>query len=341
MMSYEMKKNKTFFTFDFELFLGSDSGSLNDCLVNQTEEILKIFAKHNAIALFFIDASYLLKLYETNDDDFIIFTELIKKIVNKNHDIGLHLHPHWLDAIKKENGSWDLSNTRYYKLHNINDLILGHYINKCFNLLNSIVIKENPKYKISSFRAGGWCITPFYKLKDHFKTLNIKYDFSVQPGNKLNHGSLHSFNFTSAPKNLSFWRFSEDVNSPDENGYFIEIPITRYKLNPILFLINKYYYSQEHKLITHGKSASYSTIFEKIKKLLTGIKYASFDDISLKLSNKIFNKIDQNHFSTYVGHPKSFSINNYKILDALLERNTSISLKEFEMTYLDNDENNN
>jgi hypothetical protein len=59
-----MQKNNTFFTFDFELFLGSDSGSIEDCLVPQTIRILNLFENYKAVGLFFIDSSYLLKLTE-------------------------------------------------------------------------------------------------------------------------------------------------------------------------------------------------------------------------------------------------------------------------------------
>ena len=46
-------------TFDYELFLGKRSGSAQKCMIEPTNELLKILLKNNAKAIFFIDTTYL------------------------------------------------------------------------------------------------------------------------------------------------------------------------------------------------------------------------------------------------------------------------------------------
>ena len=51
------------FTFDYELFLGSKSGSVKNCLINPTNKLLSVLEKYNHKSIFFIDFTYLTKLY--------------------------------------------------------------------------------------------------------------------------------------------------------------------------------------------------------------------------------------------------------------------------------------
>ena len=52
-----MKKN-ILLTFDYELFLGSRSGTVDNCLIIPTSKILEVLKRHGAKAVFFIDTSY-------------------------------------------------------------------------------------------------------------------------------------------------------------------------------------------------------------------------------------------------------------------------------------------
>ena len=68
-----LKKN-IIFTFDYEPFLGSKSGTLNNCIIEPTERLKLILNTYNAKAVFFIDTLYLknLKLVSINEYGIII-----------------------------------------------------------------------------------------------------------------------------------------------------------------------------------------------------------------------------------------------------------------------------
>src|ERR1700752_3016553 len=99
-----MESKKVLLTFDYELFLGKKSGSVENCLLLPTESILNILDKYKIPSVFFVDATYLLKLKELKDSytnvasDYAKIVAQIRKMISGGHDVYLHLHPHWKDA---------------------------------------------------------------------------------------------------------------------------------------------------------------------------------------------------------------------------------------------------
>ena len=53
-----------YFTFDYELFFGSNSGTVQNCILKPTYELIKIAEKHNVKFVFFVDSGFLIKLDE-------------------------------------------------------------------------------------------------------------------------------------------------------------------------------------------------------------------------------------------------------------------------------------
>lgn len=321
-----MKKD-IILTFDYELFLGKDSGNLEECLLTITDDILNVFAKNDGVGLFFIDSSYLVHIKKYSHEEYKVYCDLIRKIVRNGHDIGLHIHPHWLDAVRKENGNWDLSNYSQYRLHNLPPAKLNAYFNECLELLKEVISLENEKYQIKSFRAGGWSITPFNELKRAFAGNGIDMDFSVLPGDYLDHRPVNFYDFRNANKKNWYWHFDNDPSQENPNGEFIEIPVTRYRIHPFLFLLNKHLHNKTRKKSFGGVSASHSSITEKIIKLVKSIKYASLDDIANQLIDVMMRRMGKRETICFVGHPKSFSNSTIQLLDDLLLNNRSLSIE--------------
>lgn len=48
--------------------------------------------------------------------------------------------------------------------------------------LNNLAQEVEPGYTICAFRAGGWAIQPFHKIKKGFLEANIKIDSSISYG---------------------------------------------------------------------------------------------------------------------------------------------------------------
>src|SRR6478609_9323839 len=111
-------KKSVLLTFDYELFQGTKSGSVKNCLIKPTSRLLPILDQYGAKSVFFVDMLYVYRLSEIVEGypkakaDFNLIKHQIMEFANRGHYVFNHLHPHWLDAkyIAEEN-QWDLSNT--------------------------------------------------------------------------------------------------------------------------------------------------------------------------------------------------------------------------------------
>src|SRR5690348_16235613 len=89
-------------TFDYELFLGEKSGSVEKCVIEPSKKILTLLSKYNAIAIFFLDTTWLLKLKQVSEshpaakESFTKVVLQLQQAVKNGHYIFNHLHPHWI-----------------------------------------------------------------------------------------------------------------------------------------------------------------------------------------------------------------------------------------------------
>lgn len=226
-----MKKN-AIITFDYEVFLGQQTGTIENCVIKPTRSILEILKKNNAKAIFFADATWLLFLKENFEFDFEIVSEQLKTIIKSGSSVELHLHPQWIDA-DSIGDNIVFKSFNHYSLHSLTHLEILALFKESIELLESITNQN-----ITCFRAGGFCIEPFSQIKNAFETFEIKYDFSVAPGMRLKEGNEYDFNFFDAP-NLQYYHFENDTRNPEPNGRFVELPLSVYQNNPIYRLTNK------------------------------------------------------------------------------------------------------
>ena len=173
-----MKKN-AILTFDYEVFLGQNTGTIENSVLNPTRKILQILEQNKAKAIFFVDATWLLFLKENFQDDFQLVAEQLKDIVKSESTVELHLHPQWIDAYKTGD-KIGFKSFEKYKLHSLRQEDVISLFRKSIELLESITLQ-----KVRCFRAGGFCIEPFSYIKNAFEIFEIKYDFSVVPGMSL------------------------------------------------------------------------------------------------------------------------------------------------------------
>ena len=119
--------------------------------------------------------------------------------------------------------------------------------------LNAIASEVVPGYEVCAFRAGGWAIQPFEKLKSAFLSTGIRVDSSCAYGM---HSNLPDsfFDFRDIPSRDPY-RFEDDVLKEDNNGSFIEVPITTYNLSLKYYLARLMFhriYSIDVNSITDG-----------------------------------------------------------------------------------------
>ena len=153
---------RIFLTFDYELFFGNKTGSVEKCMLEPTNKLIQLAEKYNARFTFFVDVLYLMKLKEysvidkLNTEYKAIFAQL-KTLIHQGHDIQLHLHTHWVNATYESEWKLDYAN---YRIHNFSGEEIEKIVQTSVSFLGDITLQ-----KVFAFRAGGWCLQPFEEMK--------------------------------------------------------------------------------------------------------------------------------------------------------------------------------
>jgi hypothetical protein len=312
-----------FLTYDYELFFGESTGSVDKCLIEPTNRLLNLSKLFNVKMTFFVDVGYLIKLKEFAIDNSELaidqqkVLEQLKCIIESGNSIQLHIHPHWERSSYKD-GKWQIITDNAYKLADFSDDEIRRIVTSYKNYLDDLI-----GLKTTAFRAGGWCIQPFTRLKTLFKELEIKIDSSVFPGGKFN--SIHySFDFTKAPKK-STYRFDSDECEEVENGYFTEYPISSWKYSP-LFYWRLYAWGRiipsQHKMLGDGIFLAQPG---RKKSVLTNYtwNHVSSDGFYASKLTTCLNEFEKRKFSNMViiGHPKSMTNYSFRKLENFIQKN--------------------
>jgi hypothetical protein len=299
-----MKKN-LIITFDYELFLGKKSGTIANSVIKPTQFILEVLQRNNGKAIFFVDATWLLFLRKNSPSDLKTVAKQIKDIISQGSSVELHLHPQWINAYIKQD-SIGFEPDFKYKLHSFKQEEIIDIFKTSIDLLESITLQ-----KILCFRAGGFCIEPFQKIKQSFEIFKIKYDFSLVPGVYLRSGKIYDYDFTDAP-NLPYYSFQESAMVPDIQGDFIELPLSTYNNNAFYRLFNNVLLRlKKDKIYGDGKGIQQELSFLSrllSKRLGFSRTFLTFD----QMSSVLFKYILNNHFRNtpmivILSHPKTLS----------------------------------
>jgi hypothetical protein len=323
-------KKKLLITFDYELFLGRRSGSVKNCLIQPTYELLEVLNRHKIKAIFFVDLTYLSQLNSIKNSrklamsDFKEIETQLRKIQDTGHKIYWHIHPHWLDAIYLPKiNQWDLSSKKRFAISNLTQNEISYVFQQSYEILKEFKLNE----QAVGFRAGGLYVQPFSKLKPFFKKYNIHYDFSVLQGAKSSDGKgQFSFDYSDCPK-LPVYRFSNDVNKIDENGPFTEVSMKQIELKNGYKIVNGLLYRlmkkhSHHIIIGDGKSSG-----NVINKPATRWKnyFRVFETVSIEMINPVrarlyMKELKKNNFIHFISHPKLFSPYCIKQFDLFLKK---------------------
>ena len=331
-----MKKKQVILSFDYELFFGDQSGTVVNTLIRPTNQLLDIMEDCGFRGNFFVDWQMLKYLKgattKRTDEDLELIINQLKDIVRRGHRIELHIHPHWVDAKYNGDGTWDFSEFRHYSLNSFNEDEIIQMFKEGTQLLNSIAREIVPNYKICAFRAGGWAVQPFDKLKKAFIESGIIIDSSTSIG-CYNFYSDSYYDFRKMP-DKSLFHFENDVCVEDVKGKFIEVPITSFHRNLLLVLIDRIYGSKFHyfdKMTdgTHSRKSSNcsnqhkKSFIDKIKgnhKLMFSFSMQS--PITIKCALSTYRHLD---ICCYIDHPKDFSKATEKGIRVLKNRCESVN----------------
>jgi len=238
-------KKKVILSFDYELFFGDRSGTVQKSLIEPTNILLDAMDSVGFKGNFFVDWQMLKYLKEEGtartDADYALIEVQMKDMVRRGHRIELHIHPHWVDAKYNGDGTWDFCEFRHYSLNSFTEEEVVSMFKEGASLLTSIARQVEPDYKLAAFRAGGWAVQPFEKIRKGLDVADIRIDSSVMPRRaiKCEHSEC---DFLNAPEpREGYYHFSDDVSVSDDKGGYIEVPITSMKKTLLMKVANRLY----------------------------------------------------------------------------------------------------
>jgi hypothetical protein len=315
------------FTFDYELYLGADSGTVNNCMIEPTEKIITILEKHGMKGIFFVDSTYLAQLIRVSKDSPAAYRDLtsiknqLHRLLSAGHEIHPHIHPHWTDAeYDVAQNRWHLNDLKKYRFSSLNDEQKNIVFDEAINALLSLIKDAFPEYKMDAFRAGGWCIQPFSAFEPCFRKAGIFADFSVIGQLQIS-SQVKSIDFSSVAANAVPYRFSKDECKPSEKGQYIELPISSIPVSKNTRfdnLVEKIMWRMPFgKSMGDGKGVPYSNdlpVNVELQKLETlSIEHLTFNRIPYYKKYLL-----SNTFMQFISHPKMVSSHHLKMLDKFL-----------------------
>jgi hypothetical protein len=325
MMKQDNNTAHLLLTFDYELFLGPDSGTPEKCLIEPTEALLHVLNKHHAKSIFFVDSLYLYRLKsEGLSKEHALVCSQIKKISDDGHDVFLHVHPHWLDAVyQKTNATWDLSNIKRYAFSALSDEEVNFVFEQAF--LELCEALQSDGKEIRGYRAGGLFVQPFPRLDRVLRKLNIRNEFSAFPGFRSNAGGfLTDFSDLKVPL---CYQFTEDISIPEPEGYYTEYTINRFTfsgtdrwINSVVFRLNQN--NRQWMPWGNGKGATAIIANNHARK---GLFSEVAESYSVELMNRwktrlYLKDLKKKRFLHFLSHPKLISPGNLICLDHFLNK---------------------
>jgi peptidoglycan/xylan/chitin deacetylase (PgdA/CDA1 family) len=312
---------KIYLTLDYELFLGSITGSVENCLLKPMEYLCSIADKHNIKFTLFVDATYFLVLKEFNkypqiNSDYESIVKHLIFLKQQGHSIQLHIHPHW--AYSEYDGKTWIVPIEHYKLSDIPYSEAADIITKSKNALEEIIDD-----KVTAFRAGGFSIQPFEPYAKLFEGLKIKNDSSVLCGCHYDSDN-QQYDYRAAPY-TDYYQFNKDICIADKKGIFNEYPISTHITSPLFWWklsLLKIFNTKEQKIFGDGKSIETTpeSIISRLTKPQMG--FACMDGYKASLLVKMYHqqikKFGEKANFVVMGHPKLATLFSLRALDRFI-----------------------
>lgn len=308
-----------FLTYDYELFFGETSGTVQKCMLEPTQNLLSLCAGTEVRYTFFVDVGYLIaseKYTELAQERKAVIAQILE-IIARGHDVQLHIHPHW-EKSSWVDGCWSFATGSHYKLADFSKEESAALIRKYKTYLEDIIGRE-----VSAFRAGGWCIQPFAHIQEVFEETRLFIDSSVIPGDFFE-TNAYAVDFREAPMK-SHYRFSSDVVVEDPKGLFTEYPIGSMRYSPLFFWrlygLGRLFPSR-HKMIGDGIFLSQGGRKKRTLIQFT-IGHVSSDGYFASKLESALNKYENLGFEDLVviGHPKGNTQFSLEKLREFIQRN--------------------
>ena len=314
---------RTLLTLDYEVFFGRETGSVARSVIEPTEALLAIAARHAAKLVFFVDAGYLLRLRAEMGrvarlrEDHAALCRQIKAIARAGHEVQLHIHPHWETSRWTEAG-WDIDLSRF-TLQSFDPWDIERIVRTYAEALREIA---GPA-AAHAYRAGGWVIQPFAPIRQALLANGVTIDSTVFAGGHRG-GAVQPYDFRAAPR-LSRWRFEADPLVPDPQGAFLEVPIASRRLSPAFFwrmALAKKAGGARHRAFGDGRAVAMEGGDLLGKLTAPSVSVVSLDGYKASFLDGAYQDYLERSMEDFVaiGHPKAFSRYSLDCLDDFLSR---------------------
>jgi hypothetical protein len=312
---------RTLLTLDYEVFFGRNTGSVARTLLEPTQALARIAERHGARLVFFVDAGFILRLREEMPgsqrlrEEHDAVCRQVESLARAGHEIQLHVHPHWEDS-RWTGAGWHIDVSRY-ALHAFEAPAIADIVRRYATVLREIA-GPGSAY---AFRAGGWVIQPFEKLRGALHAAGVTIDSTVYAGGR-SEGEVQPFDFARAPAK-SRWRFDSDPLVEDERGAFLEVPIASRRLRPDFFwrfACMKKLGGARHRAFGDGNAIPLGRS-DLVRKLLAPTtSVVSIDGYKASFLMDAAHDYRRRGFEDFVviGHPKAVTPFSLERLDAFL-----------------------
>ena len=224
---------RTLLTLDYEVFFGRDTGTVERSILEPTEALLAVARRHGAKLVFFVDAGFILKLREEMHKSAHLAAQhdqvcrQVEALAREGHEIQLHIHPHWEDSFWTEQG-WNIDVARF-ALQAFPEPAIRDIVRRYATVLRELAGPDSAY----AYRAGGWVIQPFDRIRGALLENGVTIDSTVFAGG-YREGRVQPYDFRRAPAK-SRWCFDTDPLVEKKTGPFLEVPIASRRLRPDFF----------------------------------------------------------------------------------------------------------
>jgi hypothetical protein len=314
---------RTLLTFDYEIFFGTPTGSARRALIEPTRALARIAKRRGARCVFFVDAGYLLRLraemrraHALRDEHDAVCRQ-VEALARDGHEVQLHIHPHWEDSWWTDDG-WKLD-ARRYALHAFDAAGIRDIVHRYSTVLREVAGPECA----FAYRAGGWVIQPFARLRDALREAGVTIDSTVFRDGRST-SPIQPFDFRGAPAK-SRWRFGADPLVEDPHGEFLEVPIASRRVAPGFFwrlALAKKAGGARHRPFADGRALPMDAAGLARKLLWPSTSVVSIDGYKASLLEPAAREHARAGYEDFVviGHPKAITPFSLECLDRFLQR---------------------
>lgn len=215
---------------DYELPAGG-RGDVRRHMIIPTEELLSTCGRVGAKLTIMVDMAELWAFENPVNAGYATYLgydpagairQQLHSAVVRGHDVQLHLHPQWLNAVWSP-PKWQLD-YRHYRLTDFSQADLIGVLRRGRCDLDELA-SANEEYKCIGFRAGHWSTAPSARFLSALEAAGFRSDTSVFKWGFIEHGAA-AFDYRTAHSNVLPW-FADpsDINRSVPRAAVVEVPI--------------------------------------------------------------------------------------------------------------------